>query len=97
MTSAYTQTGSSWKTGRAAVSTAANSWGISNAGNNACVVDINQKYPPIKLQKGSTPTGTMYANVTTDQLHLNSSFSSRSNGYDGVVGSIGSALLSAGT
>ena len=97
MTSAYTGSGSAWKTGRAAVSTAANAWGVTNAGNNVCVVDINNRYPPIKLQKGSTPTGTMYANVSTDQFHLNSSFSSRSNGYDGVVGSIGSALLSAGT
>lgn len=93
MTSAYTGSGSAWKTGRAAVSTAANAWGLANAGNNACVVDINQEYPPIKLQKGSTPTGLMYANVLSDQLHLNSSFSSRSNGYDGVVGAIANTLL----
>ena len=93
MTSSYVGSGNAWVTGRAAVSAAANNWGLINVGNNACVVDINVKYPPIKLQKGSTPTGLMYANLSSDQLHLNSSFTSRSNGYDAVVGSIANSIL----
>jgi hypothetical protein len=94
----YSGSGSAWITARATVSPAANAWATTNAGDGygACVVDTSVAFDYFKLTNGSSPTGTMYSVVATDQIHLNSSFSSRSNGYDGVAGSIiGTIIASA--
>lgn len=91
----YSGSGSSWIAARATVSPAANTWATTNAndGYGSCVVDTSVSFDYFELTNGSTPTGTMYSIVATDQIHLNSSFSSRSNGYDGVSGAIFSTLL----
>ena len=91
----YSGSGSSWIAARATVSPAANTWATTNAndGYGSCVVDTSVSFDYFELTNGSTPNGTMYSIVATDQIHLNSSFSSRSNGYDGVSGAIFSTLL----
>ena len=91
----YTGSGSSWIAARATVSPAANAWATTNTndGYGSCVVDTSVLFDYVELTNGSTPNGTMYTNTSSDQMHLNSSFSSRSNGYDGVSGAIFSTLL----
>jgi hypothetical protein len=91
----YIGSGSSWITARATVSPAANTWATANAndGYGSCVVDTSVSFDYFELTNGSTPNGTMYTNTGSDQIHLNSSSSSRSNGYDGVSGAIFSTLL----
>jgi hypothetical protein len=98
-----------WNTGRAAVSTAANSW-ASTLGKQSgtCVVDIAARYPGTKLLSGTNPpvatTGYFEAG---GQQHLAGLFSAaaaggtagaavRGNGYDAVTGAIvGTLLMSA--
>ena len=91
----YTQTGYFWIAIRATVSPAANTWATTNAndGYGSCVVDTSVSFDYFKLTNGSSPNGTMYSAIASDQIHLNSSFSSRSNGYDGVSAAIFNTLI----
>lgn len=94
-TSTYTGSGSAWKTSRASVATAAQSWANANTRENCSYVEIETFMPAWKLNSGWNNT-TYYSNASTDQLHLTSTspFTAYGNGYDAVAGGIVASLLS---
>ena len=82
-----------WDAGRAAASTAANSWAVSNSGSNVAVVDLATKYPGYKMLNGVAGAGgTLYDGATTLQAHLSVALT-QLNGYDAMVGSVVTSLL----
>ncbi len=82
-----------WDTARAATSTAANLWGTGNAGSNACVVDLAQNYPGTKMLNGVAGAGgSLYDGAGSAQAHLSTALT-QLNGYDAMVGSVVSSLL----
>lgn len=99
MTSTYTGSNSAWKTSRAAIASAAQSWASANTYPNVSYVEIETTYPAWKIALGcavpSQVSTTFYSNASTDQVHLTSTtpFSSLVNGYEAISGSIISSLL----
>jgi hypothetical protein len=98
VTSTYSGSGSAWFTARTAVASAAQSWARSNSANNCTYVEINNMFSATKLFYGMQPDNTLrsttlYANNTTDQIHLSTSFSTWNNGYDIVSAGIVASLL----
>lgn len=84
----------SWDSARAAVAAGANQWAINNTsdGNGVTVFDIGARYPASKLINGPAPAGSLYDGG--GQAHLIGT-AQVLNGYDGVVASCVTSLLSA--
>jgi len=83
----------SWDAGRAAVATAANTWGSGNISNNVTVVDLAVNYPGYRILNGvSGAGGNLYDGAGAAQAHLSTALT-QLNGYDAMVGDIVSSLL----
>jgi len=75
-----------WNTNRPGIVAAVNAW-ARTVGSNACTVDFGSSYSSYRLN-----IETLYQ--TGNQAHLNATTSAQTNGYDAVVGTIVSSLLS---
>ena len=96
MTSSYTGSGNTWKTTRAGVATAAQSWANNNTRTNCAYVEIETFMPSWKLANGifySTVSYPFYNIIGSDQLHLTTSYTDARNGYEAVSGGIVASLL----
>ena len=98
VTSTYSGSGSAWFSARSAVATAAQGWAATNSASNCTYVEIGTMFSATKLLNGMQPDNTLrstilYANNTTDQIHLSTSFTTWNNGYDVVSAGVVSSLL----
>ena len=86
-----------WAANRSGVASVVNAWGKNNANNGygVAVYDINDFMPLSKLTYGvaSSATNLSLYNATSD-AHLNSTTTGLNNGYDMVLNSVISSLLS---
>ena len=98
VTSTYSGSGSAWFSARTGVATAARGWAQSNSSNNCSYVEIINMFSATKLLNGMQPDNTtsstsLYANNSTDQIHLTTSSTTWNNGYDVISCGIVSSLL----